>query len=128
MTTLTLRTDAFFGFVFAVVLLAATWNELYDALTLPQPEPEVFAQIAGALLLGFSYLLWIAPRSANLAQPVAAAAALANALIAVCVLVWLLRGDVDSALLWVLVPVMLVFAALEAWIASRSAAMLMPAD
>jgi hypothetical protein len=127
-TRLALRANAAFGLLLGLVLLAATWDGLFDALRLPHPEPEVYAQLAGALLAAFAYLLWIAPRDTRLTQGVAAAMAIANGLAAAVLFVWLLNGSVEGALLWLLVPLLSMFALAEAWIASRSAAMLMPGD
>ena len=128
MTTRVLRADAVLDVALGFVLLAATWGGLYDALDLPHPEPELFTQVAGGLLLAFGYLLWLAPRDVNLTQAVSLTAAFANALGAVVLIVWLVGGHVDGVLLWALVPVLAAFAALEARIASRSVAMLLPPD
>jgi hypothetical protein len=127
-TTRVLRADAILDVALGFVLLAATWGGLYDALDLPHPEPELFTQVAGGLLLAFGYLLWIAPRDASLTQAVSFTAAFANALGTVVLLVWLAGGYVDGILLWALVPVLAAFAVLEARIASRSVPMLLPPD
>ncbi len=79
-------------------------------------------------MLALSYLLWIAPRSARLTHAVALAVAFADALAAIVLLAWLLRGDVDGALLWALVPLSAAAAVVEGVIASRSVAMLVPGD
>jgi hypothetical protein len=127
-TNRVLRADAVLDVALGFVLLAATWGGLYDALGLPHPEPELFTQVAGGLLLAFGYLLWIAPRETSLTQAVSLTAAFANGLGAVVLLVWLAGGYVDSVLLWALVPVLTAFAVLEARIASRSVALLLPPD
>jgi hypothetical protein len=124
----TLRSDAVLLLVVALLLLASTWTDLYDALGLPPSDPELYAQLAGAVMLAVAYLLWIAPRDVRLTQAVAASAALGNGLSAVILLVWLGTDRVDSVLLWSFVPVLAAFAALESWIARRSVAMLLPAD
>jgi hypothetical protein len=123
-----LRARALLDVALGLLLLAATWDGLYDALGLPLPRPELYAQIAGAALLGFAYLLWISPRNDNLTPAVALAAAIGNALSAVILLVWLVRGDVDGFLLWLFVPVCAVSATIEGAIASRRVAMLVPGD
>jgi hypothetical protein len=123
-----LRARALLDVAIGILLLAATWDGLYDALDLPLPRPELYAQIAGAALLGFAYLLWIAPRSEAVTQAVTLAAAIGNALSAVILLVWLVRGDVDGLLLWLFLPVCAVSAAIEAAIASRRVALLVPGD
>ena len=124
----TLRSDSLLLFLVSLLLLAATWTALYEALGLPLAEPELYAQLAGAVMLAVAYLLWIAPRDVRLTQAVAASAALGNALSAVILLVWLGTDRVDSVLLWLFVPVLGAFAAVEAWIAARSVAMLLPPD
>jgi hypothetical protein len=127
-TRATLRSDAALLLVVALLLLASTWTDLYDALGLPLSDPELYAQLAGAVMLAVAYLLWIAPRDVRLTQAVAASAALGNGLSAAILLVWLGTDRVDSVLLWLFVPVLAAFAALEAWIARRNVAMLLPAD
>jgi hypothetical protein len=124
----TLRSDSLLLFLVSMLLLASTWTALYDALGLPLPEPELYAQLAGAVMLAVAYLLWIAPRDVRLTQAVAASAALGNALSAAILLVWLGTDRVDSVLLWLFVPVLAAFAAVEAWIAARSVAVLLPPD
>ena len=57
MTKRVLRADAILDVAPGLVLLAATWGGLFDALDLPHPEPELFTQVAGGLLLAFGYLL-----------------------------------------------------------------------
>jgi hypothetical protein len=127
-----LRADSIALAAFGVLLLLAPWDGLYGALGLPETSPELWAQLAGTLLLAFSYLLWIAPRNARLTQAVAFAAAIANLGGAVVVFAWLGRGietDAFGTPLLVLIGVAgAVFGAAEAWIASRSVAMLVPGD
>ena len=45
-----LRANAVFDFAAALLLLAGTWNGLWDALDLPQGEPALFVQVGGATL------------------------------------------------------------------------------
>jgi hypothetical protein len=124
----TLRSDSLLLLVVSLLLLASTWTALYDALGLPLAQPELYAQLAGAVMLAVAYLLWIAPRDARLTHAVAASAAVGNGLSAAILLVWLGTDRVDSVLLWLFVPVLTAFAAVEAWIAARSVAMLLPPD
>jgi hypothetical protein len=124
----TLRGDAVLLFAVALLLLAATWTELYETLDLPVADPELYAQLAGAVMLAVAYLLWIAPRDVRLTQAVAASASLGNGLSAAILLVWLATDNVDGVLLWAFVPVLAAFSAVEAWIAARNVAMLLPPD
>ena len=124
----TLRADSLLLFAVSVLLLASTWTALYETLGLPLADPELYAQLAGAVTLAVAYLLWIAPRDVRLTQAVAATAALGNGLSAAILLVWLGTDRVDSVLLWLFVPVLAAFAAVETWIAARSVAMLLPPD
>ncbi len=128
-----LRADALVDIVLGLVLLLAPWDGLYRTLDLPRPEPELFAQLAGALLVAFAYLLWLAPRDETLTLVVAAAAALANATAVVLVGGWLVAGDLDvggrgTTLLASVAVLVALFAALEAAIASRRIAILLPPD
>lgn len=128
-----LRADAILYALFGVLLLAASWEALFDALDLPHPQPALWTQIAGTLLLALAYLLWISPRDVRLAHAVALAAAFANAVAAVVVVAWLAFGELDvgalgTALLALIALACAAFAIAEGMIASRSVAMLMPQD
>jgi hypothetical protein len=90
-----LLVDAVYSVVVGVLLLAGTWDGLWDALDLPQGQPSLFVQIGGALLWSFAYLLWLASRTPSLMLPVARASALANALSTAIIVVWLIAGDLD---------------------------------
>jgi hypothetical protein len=120
-----LRANAVVYCAEGLLLLAGTWDGLWDALDLPQGQPAVFVQVGGATLLGLAYLLWRAADQPPLRAPVALAAAGADALGALVVLVWLVTGlpdDVDAlgtALLIALVAVLGALAALNARIASQ---------
>lgn len=120
-----LQAAAAFDFAAAVLLLAGTWDGLWDALDLPQARPALFVQLGGAVLLGLGYLEWRAADEAPIREPVARAAAGVDALAALIVLVWLVSGqlpdDVDALgtiLLIALVVVLGAFAVLEARIAT----------
>jgi hypothetical protein len=115
-----LRVDAVFDVVVGALLLAATWDGLYDALDLPQAKPELWTQVAGGLLVGFGYL-----------RPVAGAAAAANLVGAIVVVLWLLFGDLGigargTTLLAAASALLVVFALLEFRIATFNVAVLMP--
>jgi hypothetical protein len=118
-----LRANALFDFAAGLLLLAGTWDGLWDALDLPQGQPALFVQVGGASLVGLAYLLWQAAEHAPLRGSVANAAAGVDGLAALIVLVWLVAGlpeDVDAlgtALLIALVVVLSGFAVLEARIA-----------
>jgi hypothetical protein len=128
-----LRADAILYALFGALLLASSWERLFDALDLPSPQPALWTQVAGALLLGLAYLLWISPRDVRLTHAVALVAMAANALAALIVLAWLLFGELavgalGTALLSTIALTCAAFAVAEARIASRSVAMLMPQD
>jgi hypothetical protein len=131
-TAYVLRTDAVALGGFGALLLLAPWSELYELIGVPPGEPALWTQAAGVFLVALGYLLWIAPRDARLTQGVALAAAIANLGAAALIVAWLLTGietDGPGAVLLILVAaVAAAFGAAEAWIASRSVAMLVPGD
>jgi hypothetical protein len=90
-----LLVDAVYSVAVGFLLLAGTWDGLWDAVDLPQGQPALFVQIGGALLWGIAYLLWLAARTQSLMLPVARASALMNALSVVVIVVWLIAGDLD---------------------------------
>jgi hypothetical protein len=90
-----LLVDAAYSVAVGVILLAGTWDGLWDALDLPQGRPALFVQIGGALMCGIAYLQWLAARTSSLMVPVARASALINALSAVVIVVWLIAGELD---------------------------------
>src|SRR5215207_1860322 len=90
-----LLVDAAYSVAVGVLLLAGTWDGLWDALDLPQGRPALFVQIGGALLWGIAYLQWLAARTPPLVVPVARASALINALSAAVIVVWLIAGELD---------------------------------
>jgi len=119
-----LMANAAFDFVAGVLLLAGTWDGLWDALDLPQGQPALFVQVGGAALVGWAYLLWRAADEPQVRASVALAAAIADGLAALVVLIWLVTGelpdDVDALgtiLLIALVVVLGVFAVLKAGVA-----------
>jgi hypothetical protein len=132
-TRLVLRGNGVLDAIAGVCLLLGTWDGLYNRLGLPDPDPAIYAQVGGAFAVAFAYLLWIAPRDAKMTRVVSATAALVNVALAVLALAWLadthlnLPGH-DVAALFAAVPPLLVLAALEAVIAGRNAAVLLPTD
>ena len=112
-----LRVNALVALAAALALLSSRATGL-DLLA----DTQLWGEIAGALLLGFAYLLWLAPRNSTLMTPVALAAAIANAGAAVA-----LAAEGSTRAL-AAAAVAAGFAAGELYIASRSVAMLMPRD
>ncbi len=124
MTRLVLQGNGILDLMLGVALLAATWDWLYSSVGLPDPDPAIYAQIAGAFAVAVGYLLWIAHRDVHLTRAVAAASALANALLAVLAVAWLADSQMElpgheALVLGLLVPAFGVLAAVEARIASR---------
>ena len=133
MLRLVLRADAVAYVVFGLVLLAAPWGGLWSALDLPQAQPELWTQLAGATALGIGYLMWIAPRNEDLARATAAAAGVTNTVAALVVAGWLVAGDLDAGALGTTLVVLValaaaVFAVAELAIASRRIGPLLPLD
>jgi hypothetical protein len=121
-----LLANAVFDLAAGLLLLTGTWDGLWDVLDLPQGQPALFVQVGGAALLGWAYVLWRAADEPPLRTPVALAAAVADGLAALVVVIWLVTGelpdDVDALgtiLLIALVVVLGVFAALKARIATE---------
>jgi hypothetical protein len=119
-----LMANAVLDFLAGLLLLAGTWDGLWDALELPQGKPAVFVQVGGAALVGWAYLLWRAADAPPLRASVALAAAIADGLSALIVLIWLVAGELPdyvdtlgTILLIALVLVLGVFAVLKAGIA-----------
>lgn len=119
-----LRANAAADFLAGLIMLSSTWNDLLDALDLPQAHPALLVQIGGAGLWGFAYLLWVAPRDAALTRQVSLGAAIADGLAAGVIAAWLIfsdpaigtQGEIE---LVVVAVVMAVFAVTKARIASR---------
>ncbi len=89
-----LRADGALSVILGLLLLAGTWDGLYDALDLPQARPALLVQFGGALLLGAAWLLFYAARSPeDLARPVAAASAIAKGIMVLCIAAWLIGAD-----------------------------------
>ena len=124
MVSTILRADAVFSFAVGILLLAGTWDGLYDTLDLPQARPAVFVQVGGALLIAFAYLLWKAPAEATMTREVALGAAVANGLAAIIIVLWLTAAEtgidtLGTVLLAVAAAVLAGFAVAEAAIARQ---------
>jgi hypothetical protein len=87
-----MRANAVFYALAGLLLLVATWQGLYDLLRLPIAQPEVFTQLAGAVLIGFAYVLSTTPDNPAMLRPVATGVAVANALAAFVIIVWVVTG------------------------------------
>jgi hypothetical protein len=121
-----LLANAGFDLAAGLLLLTGTWDGLWDALDLPQGQPALFVQVGGAALLGWAYVLWRAADEPPLRAPVALAAAVADGLAALVVVIWLVTGelpnDVDALgtiLLIALLVVLGAFAVLKARVATE---------
>ena len=105
-----------------LLLLSGTWDALYNALDLPPPRPVLYAQLAGALLLAFAYLLWTAAADRVLTRPVAAVVATVNAAGAILVITWRFFTDFEvgalgTTLLLAVAAALVLLAVVEARIA-----------
>ena len=84
--------------VLGTLLLAASWDGLFETLDLPQPTPALFPQIGGLALVALAYLLWSAAGHPEL-QPVAArAGVLVHGGAAVMIAAWLIFRDPEADL------------------------------
>jgi hypothetical protein len=115
-----LRGDALIDVALGALLLLAAWDGLYRALGFPAPEPAVFAEIGGVLLLGFAYLLWVAPDYTVLVRRVAEAAATTNGIAAALIALWLASRPVGLELQgWILAVALIVALAAMAYLEAR---------
>lgn len=92
-----LRLDAVLTLALGALLLAGSWDGLYDKLDLPQALPALLTQVGGVALAAMAYLLWRAAAApGELRHAVATAAAAANAGAALIIASWLIfRGKID---------------------------------
>ena len=92
-----LRVHAAVTLALGVLLLADSWDALYEWLGLPQAFPALLTQVGGVFVVAFAYLLWRAAAAAGeLRRTVAIAAAGANAGAAVIIALWLIvRGKAN---------------------------------
>jgi hypothetical protein len=93
---LVLRVNALFDLAAGALLLAGTWDGLWDALDLPQGKPALFVQVGGAALWGFAYLLWRAADEPGVRRPASLAGAIADGLAALVILLWFVAGRLDD--------------------------------
>src|SRR6476620_6088915 len=68
-------------------------TSIVDRLGLPSPDPSIYANLAGALLIGFAFALGRSVRRPESSRPVVEAAMIANALAAAVLVVWLAALD-----------------------------------
>jgi hypothetical protein len=94
-----LRVHAVVTLALGALLVADSWDGLYEWLALPQALPALLAQLGGVFLVAFAYLLWrAATATVELRRTVATAAAGANGAAAVIIALWLIiRGKADLA-------------------------------
>ena len=93
------KVDAVLDALAGLVLILGTWDGLYRALDLPHQGPALLAQLGGAALLGFAYLLWAAADTPTLRRPVGLAAAVANGLGALIIAAWLIfRSEAELSI------------------------------
>jgi len=88
-----LRVNAVVAVIVGVVLLAAPWSEPYEQLNDFRPVPWIYAQLAGAALVGFAWILWRASGAGAMERLAAQGAAIANILAFVCIAIWLFSDD-----------------------------------
>ncbi|MFL5889919.1 MAG: hypothetical protein ACJ76M_12660 [Solirubrobacteraceae bacterium] len=94
-----LRVHAVVTLALGALLVADSWDGLYEWLALPQALPALLVQLGGAFVVAFGYLLWRAAAApGELRRTVAIAAAGANGAAAVIIALWLIiRGKADLA-------------------------------
>jgi hypothetical protein len=104
-TRIIMRGDAILDLSFGVLTFFSPWaGGLFDLLQLSNPQPAIFTQIAGGLLVAFAYLLWIAPdRPAALAKPVALSVGAINVIAVVLIAGWLISGMLGAGTLGTLI-------------------------
>ncbi|MEX0666348.1 MAG: hypothetical protein WD598_16460 [Acidimicrobiia bacterium] len=88
-----LKANALVSLVFGVLMLAATWEDLYAELDIPVPRPWVYAQLLGAVLVGLAYVAWQAARDEGQTRFVARGLALMDAIGFVVISVWVFSDD-----------------------------------
>jgi hypothetical protein len=77
-----------------VVLLAATWKELYEEIDTIAPAPWLWAQLAGGMLLGFAYLAWRASADPDANRSLIQVLSVLNVAGFACIGIWLFSDDV----------------------------------
>lgn len=91
---LVLKVNAGLSVVVGLLLLAATWEDLYDTLDLPQPRPWVYGQLLGAALVGLAWISWRAARDPAQTRLVAQGLAIVDLAGFVIIAVWVFSDDV----------------------------------
>jgi hypothetical protein len=105
---LVLRVNAAIDVVLGFVLLAATWEDLWEELDTIPPAPWIWAQIAGLALVGIAALTWRASSlNDETSQLLTRMLAVVNIVAFVQIAIWLFSDDVgvpDSGTLgsWVI--------------------------
>jgi hypothetical protein len=107
----TLRLAVVMALLIGVLLLLASWDGLYDALSLSQPIPALTAQVGGTALIGLAYLLWAAATRPELAGVAAGAGAIAHGVGAAVIAAWLIFRDQADLGIDTLGPVLLIVTA-----------------
>ena len=133
MIRLALKANAIFDAVIGCVLLLATWDSFYSAVHLPDTDAAVYPQVAGAFVVAVAYLLWISHRDVKLLRAAALTGGIAHGLGAGVALAWLVDIGFDlpgreELALGCLAALFAAFAIVDLVVASRSVAMLLPAD
>ena len=93
---LVFQAAALVALIVGALLLASSWDGLYDTLDLPQAIPALPTQVGGLSLLALAYVLWSAPGTTELRRVAAIAGVITLGGGAVVIAVWLLfRGQED---------------------------------
>jgi len=90
---LVLKVNAVASLLFGVLMLAATWKDLYAELEIPAPRPWVYAQLLGAVLVGLAYMVWRAARDDAHTELAARGLAIMDAIGFVVIAVWVFSDD-----------------------------------
>jgi hypothetical protein len=85
-----LRLNAALYLLLGALLLLSSWDDLFENLELPRPQPALFAQVGGVATLGLAYLLWT-----GVGRDLAVAAIGMNSLAAALLVLWLFFRDLD---------------------------------
>jgi cytochrome bd-type quinol oxidase subunit 2 len=88
-----LTINALVSLVFGVLMLAATWEDLYSELDIPVPRPWVYAQLLGAVLVGLAFIVWKAAGDEDQRRLVARGLAVMDAIGFVVIAVWVFSDD-----------------------------------
>jgi len=90
---LVLKVNAVTSLLLGVVMLAATWEELYEELELPVPRPWVYAQLLGAVLIGLAVIVWHAASNPDHTRIAARGLAIMDTIGFVVIAVWVFSDD-----------------------------------